>query len=73
MGQALLCILDFPGSLYDRGLLSDNNAVFEYVKDLSFGRSSRNILAPAVKDVILMAQDCIESEGDLTRILVSFS
>ena len=35
MGQALLCILDFLGSLY----------------------ASRNILAPAVKDLILMAQD----------------
>ena len=57
MGQALLCILgDSPGSLYDRSLLSDNK-VFEYVKDLSLGRTSRNILAPAVKDVILMAQD----------------
>ena len=28
MGQALLCILDFPGSLYYRSLLSsDNNSV----------------------------------------------
>ena len=29
------------------------------LKDLSLGRTSRNILAPAVKDVILMAQDYI--------------
>ena len=29
----------------------------KYVRDLSLGRTSRNILAPAVKDVILMAQD----------------
>ena len=27
------------------------------IKDLSLGRASRNILVPAVKDVILMAQD----------------
>ena len=33
----------------------------EYVKDLSLGRTSQNILAPAVlfKDVILMTQDYI--------------
>ena len=42
-------ILDFSGSLYEKSLLSD----------LSLGRPSRNILAPAVKDVILMAQDYI--------------
>ena len=29
--------------------------LFEYVKNLSLRRTSRNILAPAVKDLILMA------------------
>ena len=57
MGQALftLCIMHFPRLLYD-SLLSDKE-LFEYVKDLSLKRTSRNILAPGVKDVILMAQD----------------
>ena len=53
MGQAYssmsTMILGFPGSLCDKGLLSDP----------SLGRTSRKVSAPAVKDVILMAQGYI--------------
>ena len=69
MGQDLLCIIDFPGtgpgSFYD-SLLSDNNSVIykslNMLKTYPWEEPLRNIsyiLAPAVKDVILMAQDYI--------------